>query len=130
MATAVETPTGKAGAPASEREARDVAEAARETEWAHPSFVRELFLGRYRLDLIHPHPRPDPEAMARAAAVSGEAASAGRADRFGRDRPYGPDPGRDRGRAPRDGGVRHQDPAESTAALGCRRSPTCARWSW
>ncbi len=66
MATAVETPTGKAGAPASEREARDVAEAARETEWAHPSFVRELFLGRYRLDLIHPHPRPDPEAMARA----------------------------------------------------------------
>ncbi len=66
MATAVETPTGKAGAPASEREARDVAEAARETEWAHPSFVRELFLGRFRLDLIHPHPRPDSEAMARA----------------------------------------------------------------
>jgi alkylation response protein AidB-like acyl-CoA dehydrogenase len=66
MATAVEMPTGKAGAPASEREARDVAEAARETEWAHPSFVRELFLGHFRLDLIHPHPRPDPEAMARA----------------------------------------------------------------
>jgi len=30
---------------ASEKEARDVAEAARETEWQHPSFVRELFLG-------------------------------------------------------------------------------------
>ena len=29
---------------ASEKEARDVAEAARETEWQHPSFVRELFL--------------------------------------------------------------------------------------
>ncbi len=41
---------------ASEKEARDVAEAARESEWSGPSFVRELFLGRYRLDLIHPHP--------------------------------------------------------------------------
>src|SRR5258708_6166380 len=41
---------------ASEREARDVAEAARESEWSGPSFVRELFLGRFRLDLIHPHP--------------------------------------------------------------------------
>ena len=66
MATAVEPPATKPGAPASEREARDVAEAARETEWAHPSFVRELFLGRFRLDLIHPHPRPDPDEMARA----------------------------------------------------------------
>src|SRR6202521_6348492 len=51
---------------ASEREARDVAEAARETEWEHPSFVRELFLGRFRLDLIHPHPQPDPAEVARA----------------------------------------------------------------
>ena len=41
---------------ASEREARDVAEAARESEWSGPSFVRELFLGRFCLDLIHPHP--------------------------------------------------------------------------
>ena len=41
---------------ASEKEARDVAEAARESEWSGPSFVRELFLGRFRLDLIHPHP--------------------------------------------------------------------------
>jgi alkylation response protein AidB-like acyl-CoA dehydrogenase len=44
----------------SEHEAREVAEDARETEWSHPSFVRELFLGRFRLDLIHPHPEPDP----------------------------------------------------------------------
>jgi alkylation response protein AidB-like acyl-CoA dehydrogenase len=51
----------------SEQEARDVAEAARETEWTHPSFVRELFLGRFRLDLIHPHPKEDPEDAARAA---------------------------------------------------------------
>lgn len=52
---------------ASETEARDVAEAARETEWTYPSFVRELFLGRFRLDLIHPHPElSDPDEAARA----------------------------------------------------------------
>src|ERR1700674_6026581 len=60
------SPPTSATAPASEREARDVAEAARETEWEHPSFVRELFLGRFRLDLIHPHPQPDPAEVARA----------------------------------------------------------------
>ena len=54
---------------ATEKEARDVAEAARETEWQYPSFVRELFLGRFRLDLIHPHPETrDPEEAARAKA--------------------------------------------------------------
>ncbi|MEX0909572.1 MAG: acyl-CoA dehydrogenase family protein, partial [Gemmatimonadaceae bacterium] len=53
--------------PASEQDARDVAEEARETEWAHPSFVREMFLGRFRLDLIHPHPSDDPAETARAA---------------------------------------------------------------
>ncbi len=46
-------------ASVSEAEARDVAEAARETEWSHPSFVRELFLGRFRSELIHPHPVSD-----------------------------------------------------------------------
>src|SRR6476660_2143259 len=55
-----------AGGAVSEKEARDVAEAARETEWAHPSFVRELFLGRFRLDLIHPHPPADAPEEARA----------------------------------------------------------------
>jgi alkylation response protein AidB-like acyl-CoA dehydrogenase len=52
---------------ASASEARDVAEAARETEWQHPSFVRELFLGRFRLNLIHPHPEQhDPDEAERA----------------------------------------------------------------
>ena len=51
---------------ATEKEARDVAEDARETEWEHPSFARELFLGRFRLDLIHPHPPADEEEEARA----------------------------------------------------------------
>jgi len=60
--------TTSAQSPASERESRDVAESARETEWEHPSFVRELFLGRFRLDLIHPHPEvDDPDEAARAA---------------------------------------------------------------
>ncbi|TPQ22275.1 acyl-CoA dehydrogenase family protein [Streptomyces sporangiiformans] len=44
-----------------EREARQVAEAAREQDWRKPSFAKELFLGRFRLDLIHPHPMPDDE---------------------------------------------------------------------
>ena len=51
---------------ASEQEARDVAEDARETEWTHPSFVKELFLGRFRFDLVHPHPVEDPESVAAA----------------------------------------------------------------
>ena len=41
---------------ATDVEARDVAEAARESEWTGNSFVRELFLGRFALDLIHPYP--------------------------------------------------------------------------
>ncbi|HEX9485004.1 MAG TPA: acyl-CoA dehydrogenase family protein [Gemmatimonadaceae bacterium] len=54
---------------ASAQEARDVAEAARESEWSGPSFVRELFLGRFRLDLVHPHPRhEDADEQARAQA--------------------------------------------------------------
>jgi alkylation response protein AidB-like acyl-CoA dehydrogenase len=49
----------------SEREARQVAEAAREQDWRKPSFAKELFLGRFRLDLIHPHPMPTGEAARR-----------------------------------------------------------------
>src|SRR5918999_696750 len=51
---------------ATEKEARDVAEAARESEWREPSFVRDLFLGTYRPELIHPHPEDDPAEIARA----------------------------------------------------------------
>ena len=46
-----------------EREARRVAEEAREQDWRKPSFAKELFLGRFRLDLIHPHPLPEAEAV-------------------------------------------------------------------
>ncbi|MGW0390194.1 acyl-CoA dehydrogenase family protein [Streptomyces sp. NPDC003042] len=48
-----------------EREARQVAEAAREQDWRKPSFAKELFLGRFRLDLIHPHPLPAGEDVRR-----------------------------------------------------------------
>jgi alkylation response protein AidB-like acyl-CoA dehydrogenase len=46
-----------------ERESRQVAESAREAEWSLPSFGRELFLGNFRLDLIHPQPQPDAAAV-------------------------------------------------------------------
>ncbi|HTW07553.1 MAG TPA: acyl-CoA dehydrogenase family protein [Acidimicrobiales bacterium] len=52
------------GEQVSGEQARAVAEAARETEWARPSFAKELFLGRFRLDLVHPHPQPSPDQMA------------------------------------------------------------------
>src|SRR5881275_3591862 len=46
-----------------EQQARQVAEAAREREWKLPSFGKELFLGNFRLDLIHPQPELDPAAV-------------------------------------------------------------------
>ena len=50
-------------ADVSEKQARQVAEEARQSEWRKPSFGKELFLGRFRLDLIDPwpvaEPRPD-----------------------------------------------------------------------
>jgi alkylation response protein AidB-like acyl-CoA dehydrogenase len=48
-----------------EREARQVAEEARESGWQKPSFGKQLYLGDFRLDLIHPHPRPDEEDVRR-----------------------------------------------------------------
>ncbi|HET7277564.1 MAG TPA: acyl-CoA dehydrogenase family protein [Dermatophilaceae bacterium] len=51
---------------ASEREARELAEASREEGWSRPSFAKELYLGRFDLGLVHPHPRSKPEDDARA----------------------------------------------------------------
>ncbi len=47
-------------------EARAVAEAARETEWRSPSFVRRLFEGKLSPELIVPFPAPSPDDVARA----------------------------------------------------------------
>jgi alkylation response protein AidB-like acyl-CoA dehydrogenase len=44
-----------------EKESLRVAEAARQTEWVQPSFMRELFLGRFRSDLVYPFPLPGGE---------------------------------------------------------------------
>src|SRR5216117_2443814 len=63
MATLTESPKQR---KVSADEAREVAEAAREQEWAAPSFVRDLFLGKLRMDLIHPYPEQHPDEVARA----------------------------------------------------------------
>lgn len=43
---------------ATEQEAREVAESSRQTDVRAPGFLKELFLGNFRLDLIHPFPEP------------------------------------------------------------------------
>lgn len=50
----------------SEREAREVVEAARQKEWTAPSFLKEIFNGRLHLELIHPFPEVPPEELERA----------------------------------------------------------------
>ena len=55
-----------AGGLATEKEAREVAEAARERDWQAPSFVRQLFEGNFQIGLIHPYPEPKPEDVERA----------------------------------------------------------------
>jgi hypothetical protein len=40
----------------SEEDSRRVAEESRETTWKKPSFMKEMFLGNFRFDLIHPYP--------------------------------------------------------------------------
>ena len=57
--------SGARGAQVTESEARQVAEQARESEWALPSFGKQLFLGDFQLGLISPHPRPAEEASQR-----------------------------------------------------------------
>ncbi|SON63855.1 putative acyl-CoA dehydrogenase FadE10 [Mycobacterium simulans] len=45
-------------AQVTEEQARALAEESRESGWDKPSFAKELFLGRFPLELIHPFPRP------------------------------------------------------------------------
>src|ERR1700682_2952829 len=51
----------KPPASVSADEARRVAEEARESEWKAPSFLKQIFLGNFRLDLVHPFPEAPPE---------------------------------------------------------------------
>ena len=41
---------------ASEEESRRVAEESRESQWDNPGFLRDLFMGKLRLDLVYPFP--------------------------------------------------------------------------
>ncbi|HKJ68116.1 MAG TPA: acyl-CoA dehydrogenase family protein, partial [bacterium] len=50
------TPRDTRSARDVEGRSRQIAEESRETTWEKPSFLRELFLGDLRLDLIHPFP--------------------------------------------------------------------------
>ena len=58
-----------------EKESLRVAEAARQTEWERPSFMRELFLGRFRSELLHPYPLAGPERPEPQPGVEGPALS-------------------------------------------------------
>lgn len=58
-----ESVTGSAAVD--EKQARQVAEAARQQGWDRPSFGKDLYLGRFDFDLIHPHPRPAADVAAR-----------------------------------------------------------------
>ncbi|MCH2211862.1 MAG: acyl-CoA dehydrogenase family protein [Fuerstiella sp.] len=55
MSTVVEESTSTAP-EVTEQQSRALAEASRETEWVHPSFMKELFLGNFRFNLIAPYP--------------------------------------------------------------------------
>src|SRR5258708_33156574 len=52
-------------AQVTEEQARALAEESRESGWDKPSFAKELFLGRFPLELIHPFPRPSDAEEAR-----------------------------------------------------------------
>jgi alkylation response protein AidB-like acyl-CoA dehydrogenase len=53
-------------------QARALAEESRESGWDKPSFAKELFLGRFPLELIHPFPRPSDAEQARTSAFLGK----------------------------------------------------------
>jgi len=77
-----------------EKESLKVAEASREAAWERPSFLRELFLGNFRLDLIHPFPLPGPsrpefaEYLDRFACFLRDEVDAGAIDRDGEYPPH------------------------------------------
>jgi len=59
MSTATESPKSAQASEklhVSEEEARALAEESRETDWVNPSFMKEMFLGNFRFDLIDPYP--------------------------------------------------------------------------
>src|SRR6201981_2520875 len=59
-------------AQVTEEQARALAEESRESGWDKPSFAKELFLGRFPLELIHPFPKPSDADEARTRAFLGK----------------------------------------------------------
>ncbi len=57
--------------PNAGQRSRQLAEESRQAEWDKPSFGKELFLGRLRLDLIHPYPEPSGAAREKGEAFLG-----------------------------------------------------------
>ncbi len=111
--------------PVSADEARRVAEEARETEWKAPSFLKQIFLGNFRLDLVHPFPAAPPERPEFRAFMRPARALPRREGRLRRDRPRGQDPARRRDRAWPRWAPSASRSRRSTAASGSRRSSTC-----
>src|ERR1700731_1535083 len=58
-------------AQVTEEQARALAEESRESGWDKPSFAKELFLGHFPLELIHPFPKPSDADEARTRAFLG-----------------------------------------------------------
>ena len=56
MTRGVSTVTASDTRLSSEEESRKLAEESRETEWGGRTFLRELFLGNFLLDHVHPFP--------------------------------------------------------------------------
>lgn len=50
-----------AGNNVEKRDALEITEEARETEWLHPSFGAELFMGNFKPELMFPYPEQSPE---------------------------------------------------------------------
>ena len=44
-----------------QKQALEVTESARETEWNYPSFVGDLFMGKFRPELVFPYPEQSKE---------------------------------------------------------------------
>ena len=111
MSVDVEEPEARP-AEVSEKAAREVAEAARETEWTRPSFAKGLYLGSFDLSLIHPYPRAGAEDTARGEEFLGRLRGVLRDSRRRAHRT----PGADTRRLPqglrRAGRVRNEDPRE------------------
>ena len=114
MSSSTETTGATGSGPdrrgADAREARQVAEDARESRWQDPSFAKGLYLGRFDLGLVHPHPRPEPEDRERERSFLERPAHGLRGPRRRPRRARGPGARRRHPGAGRGGGVRDEDP--------------------